>query len=65
VVDAPELPDEQGAPVKADPVACAAPLYAPMNGSDVITCGACGARWGRADWLRLGDLLMHAETSVA
>jgi len=59
--------DDQGLPVEADPVRCDAPLYAPMNGSDTITCGACGTRWERADWLRLGDLLMHAEeaSSVA
>jgi len=48
-------------------VACAAPLFAPLGGADTIVCGACGTRWERADWLRLGDLLMHAEeaTSVA
>ena len=57
--------DEAGIPVEADPVACAAPLFAPTNGADTIVCGACGTRWERADWLRLGDLLMHADSSVA
>jgi len=53
--------DEYGMPVEADPARCDAPLYAPTNGADTIVCGACGTRWERADWLRLGDLLMHAE----
>ena len=48
-------------PTESASTICAAPLYAPLNGSDVIVCGACHARWERADWLRLGDLLMHAE----
>ena len=61
--------DGQGNLVQVDPARCDAPLYAPVNGADTITCGACGTRWERADWLRLGDLLMQAEaepvTSVA
>lgn len=53
--------------VEAEPARCDAPLFAPVNGSDVISCAACGTKWERADWLQLGDLLMHAEeaTSVA
>lgn len=53
--------DEQGNPIEADPARCDAPLYAPVNGADTIVCGACGTRWERADWLRLGDLLMQAD----
>lgn len=35
---------------------CAAPLYAPLKG-DEIRCGACGHRWPRDEWLRLGKIL--------
>lgn len=40
---------------------CDAPLYAPINGSDTIRCGACGRHWPRSEWLRLGDLLGEAS----
>lgn len=39
---------------------CEAPLFAPVNGSDVIRCGACGRYWERSEWLHLGDLLNSA-----
>jgi hypothetical protein len=38
---------------------CKARLYAPLRG-DVIHCNACGERWPRETWLRLGGLLESA-----
>jgi hypothetical protein len=38
---------------------CSAPLYAPLK-SDVIACRACGRKWERSDWLRLGQILQSA-----
>lgn len=36
---------------------CKAPLYVPINGSDIIECRACGRKWARAEWLHLGDTM--------
>lgn len=36
--------------------ACGANLFAPLRG-DTIECQACGRKWLREEWLRLGDLL--------
>lgn len=38
---------------------CQAPLYAPLKG-DEIRCRACGHRWPRDKWLRLGQNLQAA-----
>jgi hypothetical protein len=39
---------------------CATPLYAPLKG-DEIRCWACGHRWPREEWLRLGKILQVAS----
>lgn len=39
---------------------CATPLYAPLKG-DEIRCWACGYRWPREEWLRLGKILQVAS----
>lgn len=39
---------------------CKTPLYAPLHG-DEIRCWACGHRWPREKWLRLGQNLMVAS----
>ena len=38
---------------------CKAPLYAPIKG-DEIQCRACGAKWARELWRRLGQILQAA-----
>ena len=40
---------------------CGAKLFAPLAGTDSISCRQCGREWPRAEWLRLGTLLQDAS----
>ncbi len=43
---------------------CKAPLYAPLRG-DTISCRACGRKWHRPDWEKLGRMLQSGTDAAA